>query len=110
MNIIFSLPTYEINAEIDTSKTFVSQFNTSVRIFTGLIWSAYVYVQELDKKTEFITCYRKVRDFLKLKSILNQLVPQIIRDKISQQKKKTCEDEGEVTIMFIKITNIDRIE
>ena len=95
---------------MDTTSTFVSQFNTSVRIFTGLIWSAYVYVQELDKKTEFITCYRKVRDFLKLKAILNQLVPQIIRDKISQQKKKTCEDEGEVTIMFFKITNLDRIE
>ena len=81
MNILFSLVTDQNMKEMNT---YVQTFSTAVNIFSALVWSAYVYLQELDKKTEFITCYRKVRDFLKLKSILNQLVPQIIRDKISQ--------------------------
>jgi hypothetical protein len=34
----------------------------------------------------------------------------MIRDKIDTQKRKTCEDEGDVTIMFIKIANMERID
>jgi hypothetical protein len=63
----------------------------------------YVYTQELDKKTEFVNGNRRVRSYLKLKSILNILVPSLVRDKIQSGKKNFSEDEGEVTIVFIDL-------
>ena len=59
------------------------QFNRSfVWVFTGIVWSAYVYMQELEKKTQFISGHRMVRNFAKLKQILDILVPSLVRDKI----------------------------
>lgn len=50
-----------------------------------------------------------MRNFQKLKSILNILVPSLVRDKIRQGKKNFSEDEGEVTIVFIDIHGFDQI-
>ena len=80
-----------------------------MRIFTGIVWSAYVYIQELEKKTQFVNGHRKVRNFLKLKSVLNILVPNLVRDKIRQGKKNQADEEGEVTIIFIDIHRFDEI-
>jgi len=80
-----------------------------VRIFTGMVWSAYVYIQELEKKTQFVNGHRKVRSFIKLKSILNILVPSMVRDRIRSGKKNFSDEEGEVTIIFIDIYQFDSI-
>jgi hypothetical protein len=48
MNIFFSFLT---SSDLSQSNTFSSTFSTFVRIFTSLIWSGYVYIQELEKKT-----------------------------------------------------------
>ena len=106
MNIFFSFLTA---TDKDQLSTYVSTFSTTVRIFTGLIWSSYVYIQELEKKTQFVNGHRKVRNFLKLKSILNILVPSLVRDKIRSGKKNFSDDEGEVTIVFIDIHKFDNI-
>ena len=50
-----------------------------------------------------------MRTFLKLKSILNILVPSLVRDKIRQGKKNFSDEEGEVTIVFIDIYQFDDI-
>ena len=71
--------------------------------------SSYVYSQELEKKTQFVNGHRKVRTFLKLKSILNILVPSLVRDKIRQGKKNFSDEEGEVTTVFVDIHNFDTI-
>ena len=68
-----------------------------------------MYIQELEKKTQFVNGHRKVRTFLKLKSILNILVPSLVRDKIRLGKKNFSEDEGEVTIIFIDIHEFDSL-
>jgi len=106
MNIFFSFMTETDSEELST---FVSTFNTFVRIFTAIIWSGYVYSQELEKKTQFVNGHRKVRTFLKLKSILNILVPSLVRDKIRQGKKNFSDEEGEVTTVFVDIHNFDTI-
>ena len=80
-----------------------------MRIFTGMVWSAYVYIQELEKKTQFVNGHRKVRSFIKLKSILNILVPSMVRDRIRSGKKNFSDEEGEVTIIFIDIYQFDSI-
>jgi hypothetical protein len=64
MNIFFSFLTVTDQQQMNT---FVSTFSTTVRIFTGLVWSGYVYIQELEKKTQFINGHRKVRSYIKLK-------------------------------------------
>lgn len=65
------------------ANTTLIQFNRSfVWVMTGIVWSAYVYMQELEKKTQFINGHRRVRNFAKLKNILDILVPAIVRDKI----------------------------
>ena len=48
MNIFFSFLT---SSDLSQANTFSSTFSTFVRIFTSLIWSGYVYIQELEKKT-----------------------------------------------------------
>ena len=50
-----------------------------------------------------------MRNFLKLKSILNILVPSLVRDKIRSGKKNFSDEEGEVSIVFIDIHQFDSI-
>jgi hypothetical protein len=106
MNIFFSFLTVQDQEQLNT---FVSTFSTTVRIFTGLVWSSYVYVQELEKKTQFINGHRKVRNYIKLKSVLNILVPAMVRDRNRQDKKNISEDESEITSVLIEINSFDQI-
>jgi hypothetical protein len=105
MNIFFSFLTVTDSKQLTT---FVSTFSTTVRIFTGFVWSAYVYIQELEKKSQFVNGHRRVRSFIKLKSILNILVPSMVRDKLRFVKKNVA-DEEQVTIIFIDIYKFDDI-
>ena len=106
MHMFFSFLSEDSQGQLNT---FVRSFNVFVWIFTSLVWSSYVYVQELEKKTQFVNGHRRVRSFLKLKSILNILVPSLVRDKIRSGKKNFSDDEGEVTIVFIDISKFDNI-
>lgn len=86
------------------------QFNrTFVWFFTGFVWSAYVYMQELEKKTQFVNGHRKVRNFAKLKQILDILVPSLVRDKVRQGQKNFSDTEGEVSLIFFDIYRFDDI-
>ena len=89
--------------------TLVQLMRSFVWIFTGIVWSAYVYMQELEKKTQFINGHRRVRSFIKLKQILDVLVPSIVRDKIRLGQKTFCEDEGDISIIFFDLYMFDRI-
>ena len=106
MNIFFSFLTVTDKQQLNT---FVSTFSTTVRIFTGLVWSGYVYIQELEKKTQFINGHRKVRSYIKLKQILNILVPSLVRDKIKLGKKNVAEEESEITMISIEIHQLDQV-
>lgn len=44
-----------------------------------------------------------MRNFLKLKQILNILVPSLVRDKLRSGGENFYDEEGEVTIVFIDI-------
>jgi len=100
MHIFFSFLSESSKGQLSP---FVRSFSTVVWIFTSLVWSSYVYVQEWEKKSQFVNGHRRVRSFLKLKSILNILVPSLVRDKLRSGKKNFTEEEGEVTIIFIDV-------
>jgi len=106
MHIFFSFLTENSKGQLSP---YVRSFSTIAWVFTSLVWSSYVYVQELEKKTQFVNGHRRVRSFLKLKAILNILVPSLVRDKIRSGKKNFSEEEGEVSIIFIDIHKFDTI-
>lgn len=60
MNILFSLVT---DVDLQEMNAYVQSFSTAVNIFSALVWSAYVYLQELDKKTQFVNGHRIVRNY-----------------------------------------------
>ena len=72
MYIFFSFLT---ETSLGQLNSFVTSISTVIWIFTALVWSSYVYAQELDKKYQFVNVYSRIRSFLKLKAILNILVP-----------------------------------
>lgn len=84
MHIFFSFLSEGSQAQLSP---YVRSFNTIVWIFTSLVWSSYVYVQELDKKMQFVNGHKKVRNYLKLRSIINILVPSLVRDKRQHRSK-----------------------
>lgn len=63
MHIFFSF--------LDEFEGGVGNFNNTYRaslwIFVSVVWSVYVYMQELEKKTSFVSGHKKVRSFQKLK-------------------------------------------
>lgn len=105
MFVFFSL----VSSDFEKLESTISGFRSVMWILTGLCWSLYVYFQELEKRIQFVKCYSKVRNYIKLKALLNILVPTLVRDKISSGKKNFAEDEGEGTIIFIEICNFDEI-
>lgn len=44
-----------------------------------------------------------MRNYIKLKTLLNILVPSLVRDKISALKRNVAEEEGDGTIIFIEL-------
>ena len=62
-----------------------------VRIVLAAVVANYAYSIELSKKVAFSKGGRKVREYLKLKSILNILVPALVRDKVQSGKKNFSE-------------------
>mmetsp|Transcript_1511 Transcript_1511/g.2042 ORF Transcript_1511/g.2042 Transcript_1511/m.2042 type:complete len:157 (-) Transcript_1511:1847-2317(-) len=81
----------------------------ALRLCIAIVWIGYAYDCELDKKIMFSNGSRKVREFLKLKSILNILVPALVRDKVQSGKKNFSEEEGQVTIVFVDLNKFDKI-
>jgi|TARA_B110000285_G_C15124657_1_gene619399 class 3 adenylate cyclase len=66
-------------------------------------------MQELEKKTQFINGHRRVRNFAKLKKILDILVPSLVRDKMRQGTKNFAEIESEITVVVFDIHAFDEI-
>ena len=50
-----------------------------------------------------------MKSYLKLKSILNLLVPSLVRDQVRSQNNNFLMEEGEVTMCFIDIKHFDLI-
>ena len=45
-------------------------------------WVHYTYWEEIKRKISFVTQYRKVKEFQKLKAIINILIPSLVRSRI----------------------------
>jgi hypothetical protein len=83
MHIFFSV----LSEFEEADNNFNNTYRVCLWLFVSIVWSVYVYMQELEKKTSFVSGHKKVRNFQKLKQILNILVPSLVRDKIRAGKK-----------------------
>ena len=72
-------------------------------IFYLFFWTYYTYWDELKKKVQFVTQYRNAKELQKLKSIINILIPNLVRSRLTDGKKNFAETQGEVTIIFIDL-------
>jgi len=72
------------------------------------IWLAKAYLAEIHKKTLFIQASRRIRDYNKLKKILNTLLPPSARDYLKKGKNTTVQPlEEEISIVQIDILHFD---
>lgn len=107
--LLFNFFSFLVEDEGIVNSTLVQFMRSFVWMFNGIIWSVYVYMQEYEKKSQFVNGHRKVKSYLKLKNILDILVPSIVRDKIRQGQKNYTESEQEITIVYFDIHNFDNI-
>ena len=71
--------------------------------------SMYAYWDELDKKINFVQIHGRLKHFTKLKSILNILIPSLVRDQIKDGKKNFSDSQGNVTIVFVDLESFDKL-
>ena len=72
-------------------------------------WTYYTYWDEVNQKMRFVTQFRQIKDLQKLKSIINILIPSLVRQRIQDGKKNFSEQQGEVTVVFIDLDNFDQL-
>jgi len=59
------------------------------------------------RKVNFVTQYRRVKEYQKLKSIINILIPAIVRDRIQDGKKVHSDWKGSATMAWIEVDDFD---
>ena len=56
-------------------------------ITLNALWVVYAYHDERMKKIQFVTNFRKSKEYTKLNKIINILVPSLVRDRIQDGQK-----------------------
>ena len=74
------------------SSTFQLSWMSLVMLTYELTWIYYAYQDEVRKKVQFVTQYRRIKEYQKLKSIISILIPSIVRA-ITLDVKKFANDE-----------------
>ena len=60
-------------------------------ILLNAVWFFYAYHDERLKKIQFVTNFRKSKEYTKLNQIINILVPSLVRDRIQDGQKNFSE-------------------
>jgi len=66
----------------EESSTFQLTWMTFVMVTYVLVWIFYAYHDEVSRKVQFVTQYRRMKEYQKLKSIVNILIPGIVRSRL----------------------------
>ena len=78
-------------------------------ILTCGLWIYQSYRDEIKKKVEFVAEFRSGKELQKLKSIINILIPSLVRQRIQDGKKNFSDHESDVTVVFVDIVDFDAI-
>ncbi len=66
-----------------------------------VFWIYYAYQDEVRKKVQFVTEYRRIKEYQKLKSITNILIPDIVRSRIQDGKKVANDQMSNATVVWM---------
>ena len=72
-----------------------------------VLWIVYAYNDEVRRKVAFVTQYRRVKEFQKLKSIVNILIPGLVRQRLQDGKKLTQNQKCVATVLWVEIGEFD---
>ena len=62
-----------------TSSMFQLTWMSFVMVTYVVLWIIYAYNDEVRRKVAFVTQYRRIKEYQKLKSIINILIPGLVR-------------------------------
>ena len=78
-----------------------------IPVFT-FVWSIYVYLDEMHRKTTFLVLNRRIKEFKFLKSLIQRLVPESIRKYADVRSNNAAVDLlRNFTIIVVKVKNYD---
>lgn len=72
-----------------------------------VLWIIYAYNDEVRRKVAFVTQYRRIKEYQKLKSIINILIPGLVRQLLQDGKKFSQKQKQFVTVMWVEIGEFD---
>lgn len=99
----------DINEELDFWSTVEAYYRVTNVLLYFIIIILYSYWDETTRKIDFVINFRKQKEFQKSKSILNILVPSIVRARIQEGQKNFSDAQGMVTIVFCDIEGFDEL-
>ena len=76
--------------ELVSNDTELTWHVLSIVLFIFL-WTYYTYWGEMKKKVQFVMQYRNAKELQKLKSIINILIPNLVRSRLTDGKKNFAE-------------------
>ena len=91
----------------NSSSTLQLSWMSGVMMFYVFLWIYYAYQDELRRKVNFVTQYRRVKEYQKLKSIINILIPSIVRDRLQDGKKVQADQKSFATVLWAEIDDFD---
>ena len=75
-----------------------------------LVWSIYIYMDEIHKKTTFLVLSRRIKEFKFSKHLIQRLVPESIRKYHDVRSNSAAVDLlKNFSIIVVKIKNYDQI-
>lgn len=91
----------------NSSSVLQLSWMSGVIVIYIVLWIFYAYQDELKRKVNFVTQYRRVKEFQKLKSIVNILIPAIVRSRLQDGKKIQGELKSYATVLWAEIDEFD---
>jgi len=97
------------NAEVahQESSTFQLSWMSLIMLTYECTWIYYAYQDEVRKKVQFVTQYRRIKEYQKLKNIINILIPGIVRSRLLDGKKVANDQSSYATIIWMQIDCFD---
>lgn len=91
----------------NSSSVLQLSWMSGVIVIYIVLWIFYAYQDELKRKVNFVTQYRRVKEFQKLKSIVNILIPAIVRSRLQDGKKIQSDSKSYATVLWAEIDEFD---
>ncbi|OMJ95498.1 hypothetical protein SteCoe_1094 [Stentor coeruleus] len=111
LTYIISVITIFIETHSQNSTNFYNISLHSAILMFGICFLAFIitYINDVNKRNEFVYLQKVEIEVLKTKSILSYLLPQFVRKRVKDGVRYIAEDKGTVSVIFCDMCNFDDI-